>query len=250
MTKLKTTLGLCTLLATAICALGAQGASAQTAYTCEPVASGATFKDAHCKEAGSGSGFKHTVIAENVETPITLTNETTNGERSILRAKTQQSGVTLELTSTEMEGEGVLVNRREGEAMWTEGSHVLVLKNVTVTSPAGKGCEVVGGKVTTNKLAATSKGLTNEVRLEPFTGETFATFEIKGCSVTALNHVYSATGAVKGTFNGTTIQFIHGTVSPPTGTTGQGTLRVFGQLAGLEGSVTLRMKEGNGIAYT
>jgi hypothetical protein len=136
--------------------------------------------------------------------------------------------------------------------MWAEGNGTIVFKNVTVTQPAGKGCEVVTGEVTTKKLKGTTKGLTKELKFEPFEGTTFATFEVKGCSVAALNHVYSATGSVKGTTNGTTTEFLHGTTSPTkTGTTGQETFKLFGQNAGLEGSMTTRRAlSSRGIAFT
>jgi hypothetical protein len=257
MTKLETMPGLCAALAMAICAFGAQGASANTAVTCEPVTTGAQFRDAHCKEepAFEGGGFAHRVIAEGGPTAITLTNETTTLFHSIGKLKSVQSGVTLELQSTEIIGTGAMENRREflGETMWAEGFGTIEFTNVTVTAPFAKGCEVVGGKVATKKLRGTTKGLTKELKFEPFEGTTFATFEIKGCvaPLTVLNHVYTATGSVKGATNGTTTEFVHGTTTPTkTGTTGQETLKLFGQNAGLEGSVTIKMLAGSGIALT
>jgi hypothetical protein len=256
MTKLKTMIGLCAVLAMAICAFGAQGASAETAVTCAKVAAGepSTHKDEHCKEEEKSTGkWVHLPIAANKPTPITLTNETTGGAHSTGKLKSVQSGVTLELQSTLVEGTGELENKEEGAVMWAEGFGTIVFKNVTITAPAGKGCEVVGGSVTTNKLKGTTKGLTKELKFEPFTGTTFATFEVKGCvaPLTALNHVYTATGSVKGTTNGTTTEFIHGTTTPTkTGTTGQETLKLFGQNAGLEGVATIKMEGGNGIALT
>jgi hypothetical protein len=250
MTKLKTMFGLCVMAALAVCAFAAQGASAQTAFECASAGgTGAGFKDAHCKEAtASGAAFKHVALPAGAN-GITLTNLTTGGARSTGKLKSVQSGVTLELQSTEIEGTGTMENNVGG---WAEGSGTILFKNVTVTLPAGKGCEVVGGSVTTNKLAGTTQGLTNELKFSPFTGTTFATFEIKGCSVTALNHVYTATGSVKGTTNGATTEFVHGQTTPTkTGTTGQETLKLFGQNAGLEGSVTItRTSTGNGIALT
>jgi hypothetical protein len=51
MTKLKTTFGLCAVLATALCVFGPQSASALKAYTCAPVTPGSIghWEDAHCK---------------------------------------------------------------------------------------------------------------------------------------------------------------------------------------------------------
>jgi len=258
MTKLKTMIGLCAVLAMAVCAFGAQAASANTAVTCAPAESGTaveTFPDAHCKETPTllKKGWTHVPIEKEKATAITLSNETTNGAKATGKLKSVQSGVTLELQATEVSGTGELENKESGGEMWAEGSGTIVFKNVTITQPAGKGCEVVGGEVTTNKLRGTTKGLTKELKFEPFTGTTFATFEVKGCvaPLTALNHVYTATGSVKGTTNGATTEFAHGQTTPTkTGTTGQETLKLFGQNAGLEGTATIKMKEGNGIALT
>jgi len=249
MTKLKTMFGLCVLSAFAICAFAAQGASAETAFECAPAAvKTAKFKDAHCltPEVGEAAGFKH-VELPTTSTAITLTNVTTGEEKSIAKLKSVQSGVTLELQATGVHGEGTLQNvtEKEGEKtiMYAKGSGVIKYTGVTVTAPAGKGCSVVGGAVTTSKLLGTTKGLTKQLKFSPET-EPFATFSVTGCSVTALNHEYKATGSVIGNTSGATTTFTH------EGTTGQGTLFLFGQKAGLDGTVTIKDGSGNGIALT
>jgi hypothetical protein len=233
MTKLKTMLGLCVLSALAINAFAAQGASAanQTVKTCVP-AEGiiVEYKDAHCKEQfinpnTNSKGFRFVTHAVGESKSITLTNVTTGTTRSTGKLKSVQSGVTLELQSTEVEGTGTMENKEEGATMWAQGTGTITFKSVTVTAPAGKGCVVKGGEVKTNKLVGTTKGLTNQLKFSPESGA-FAEFTVEGCSVTPLNHKYEATGSVVGNTSGATTTFTH------TATTEQGTLFLFGQKAG------------------
>jgi hypothetical protein len=68
---------------------------------------------------------------------------------------------------------------------------------------------------------------------------------VEGCSIGALNHAYTVTGSVKGQTNGATTTFTR------TGTTEQGTLFMFGQKAGIEGTLTIsEPTSGNGLALT
>jgi hypothetical protein len=240
MTKLKTMFGLCALAALAVCAFAAQAASANQAYECTKEATSKTFSDAHCKTSG-GTEYGHKILPAG-KNKITLTNITTGTERSTAKLKSVQSGVTLELQSSEVEGEGEL----ENGSGFVSGTGVITFKKVIVTAPAGKGCVVKGGTVTTNKLAGTTNGLAaNLLKFSPASGTAFASFFVEGCSVAALNHEYTATGSVIGTTTGTTTAFTH------TGTTEQGTLFLQGQKAGLEGTVTIKSAAtGNGIALT
>jgi hypothetical protein len=249
MTKLKTMFGLCVLTAFAVCAFAAQGASANTAYECAPTTSGAGFSDAHCKTAvGSGAAFKHVEIPVNTSKAITLTNITTGTERSTAKLKSVQSGATIEFQATEVEGAGTMKNKESGGEMWTELETSFIYRGATVTAPAGKGCRISGsggveGVVPTKTLTATTKGLTGQLKFQPMSGTTFAEFTLSGCSVTALNHAYTATGSLTGNTVGTTTNFEHAA------TTAQGTWFIFGQKTGLEGSLTLRTG-GNGVAFT
>jgi len=234
------------LVALAVSAFAAQTASAQTWYECAPGAKPGVFKDAHCKEkTNPAEGFVHIKLPANTLIPVTWSNLTTGTERSIVKLKSVQSGVTLELQATEAAGTGEIQNREEGETTWGEGSGVLTYKNVTVTAPAGKGCKVAGGTITSKKLAATTKGLTNQIKFSPFEGTTFTEVTIEGCSVAALNHVYPVTGSIIGNTEGTTTNLTH------TATTTQGTLFFFGQKVGIEVQTTLkRSSTGNGVALT
>ena len=200
----KSILGLCMLCALAIAGLAAQSASAQKAYTCAETGTqvGANkFSDSHCKTPNGTTGpWRHVAFTGK-------TNITGSGE--VTKLKSVQSGVTLELQSTELTGSGEMENKEEGATTWAEGTGTITYKNVTVTLPAGKGCKVVGGSVTTNKLAATTKGLTNQLKFTPATGETFAEFTVEGCSIGALNHLYTAKGSVIGNTEGATTVTTH-----------------------------------------
>jgi hypothetical protein len=80
MTARKVPAGLLLLCALVLSAFAASSASAAgtTVFTCEPVPTGAEFKDEHCTTAQvGGAGFKHTAIAAGVATEVTGTNEKT-----------------------------------------------------------------------------------------------------------------------------------------------------------------------------
>jgi hypothetical protein len=252
MTNLKTMIGICAISALAICAFAAQSASAkgQTAYLCSASATPKQFKDAHCKEKTevvAEQKFGHTAIPLNTPTPITLTNITTGTETSIARVKSVQSGITLELSATEVHGTGTLENKEEEGEMFAHGTGTITFKGVEVTLPAGKGCKVPGKTVTTKELTGTTKGLTNqlEFRPGPKAEGKFAEFTVEGCEKAELNHVYTATGSVIGNTAGATTTFTHAAV------TTQGTFKLFGQKAGLDGTITLKdVTTGEGIALT
>jgi hypothetical protein len=82
-----------------------------------------------------------------------------------------------------------------------------------------------------------------QIRAWPL-GGTILEFTISSCSVAALNHTYALTGSVKGTTSGTTTNFTH------SGSTAQKTLSLAGQNAGIEGSLTIKGPNGNGLALT
>jgi hypothetical protein len=249
MTKLKTMFGLCVLTAFAVCAFAAQGASANTAYECAPTTSGAGFSDAHCKTAvGGGAAFKHVEIPVNTSKAITLTNITTGTERSPWKLTSVQAGVALVTEALEVEGTGTLENKISGSEMWSEFGLTLTYRNVTVSAPAGKGCKVTGsggveGVVPTKPLSGTTKGLTSQVKLSPASGSAFAEFVVSGCSIAALNHAYTLTGSAVSSSVGTTFNYTCVNV------TNQGTLFLFSQKAGFEGSGTLKT-DSNGVAFT
>ena len=132
-----------------------------------------------------------------------------------------------------------------------------MLSGVTVTAPLGKGCSVVSVPVTSGEKATAGIVHTKELNIgnvgfagrlqfaAPVGGGTLAEFEVVGCSVKALNHAYQLTGSVSGSNSGATTNFTHAN------STEQGTLFLFGQKAGVEGSLTVKgQSTGNGIAFT
>lgn len=214
-----------------ISAVMAQAAAAQLAYTCTK---GTGFSDSRCQTAGSGP-FGHVGIPVGTATSIA-----TSG--SLFKLKSVQSGVTLELQATGMTGTGTMENQSSNAI----GAGSLTFTGVTVTAPAGHGCVVKGGQVTTTEIAGSTKGLTNEVLFSPnlLFSTMLASIVIESCNLTVLNHAYALQGSVKGQTSGTTITFTHAN------TTAQGTLTLQGQKAGLEGAATVAGQNGSGLALT
>jgi hypothetical protein len=228
------------LCAFAISAVAAQGALANQAYTCVPGVGNLDFKDAHCKtKVPKPTGnFGHVLVTK--KTTITGSNETEGGATEPTKLASVQSGVELELESTELTGTGTMENK----ATWAEGTGVITYKKVVVTKPAGKGCKVKGGEVVTNSLKATTEGLTEQLKFTPATGTVFAEFTVEGCSIAALNHVYKAEGSTIGKTEGATTRFTKAETKK------QATLKLSGQVAELEGVLTIKGANGNGLATT
>lgn len=234
--------GLCMLCALAISAVAAQGAFAQEYFTCAAGTGSTGFTDAHCKSRAANSSqvaFVHQAFTGT--TLATLSSETTQqGAWDTTFFVSIQAGVILALQSTKATGPASIMN--SGGSSFA--SAVITYENVTVTAPAGKGCVVTGGKVVTKELAATTAGLTNELKFTPASGSVFGEFTVTGCSIAALNHVYKLEGSVKGQTEGATTNFTKAN------TRAQGTLKLAGQVAELEGTLTLKGANGNGLALT
>jgi hypothetical protein len=244
MTNRRAIVGLCMLCAFAFSAVAAQSAFAvgQTAVTCGKNLGSKDYTDAHCKTKGAGGEFGHETFVG--KTNITGDNILTGTERQTTKLKSVQAGVTLELQSKVLEGSGTMENKEEAGEMFAHGTGVITYKEVTVTAPAGKGCVIKGGQIQTNKLTTTNKGLLNQLSLTPTTGDTIAELTIEGCSIAALNHVYTTKGSVKGTIEGATTRFTHAN------TTEERTLSFSGQNAGIDGRLTIHGANGNGVAFT
>jgi hypothetical protein len=246
-------LGLCMLCALAFSAIAAQGASAvtgTTAFTCKkvtPAVETAGFKDEHCKEAvSSNANFEHVAFAQETTTKFTSSNITTGTERSITRLKSVQAGIEFEISANIAAGSGWLTNALNEKEHYVHGEGTVTFSEVRVTKPANKGCEVFtdnGGveegveTVMTKQLKGTTKGQGDRVKIEPAVGTTLATFFVTNCTVPALNGTYEVTGSLTGTTNGATLIFTHADV------TAQGTLKLRGQKAGLDGSFTFKGKD-------
>jgi hypothetical protein len=245
MTSRKAILFFVVLMALPLAAYTAPNASGQRVYTChETGIKNGDFEDAHCKESGppGSSDYAHVLVTQKTES--STSNINTGAVRSTAKLKSVQSGVTLELQATNVSGSGTIENHEEGATTWVTGSTVGVFEGVTVTAPAGKGCEVEGGKVTTNKLSMTSKGLTNELKYTPAEGETFAEFTIKGCAIGALNHVYAVKGSLKATMTGATVVSSHEVV------TIENSVFVNGQKAGITNTLTIKGENGDALVLT
>jgi hypothetical protein len=133
MKKGRSMFGVLVVLALALSAVAAQGASAaeNTAYTCAP--GGTQFSNATCTTAGTG--FGHVVVPVNTSTAITGTGGTTKLASTI-------SGVAVELQSTSLDASGAMENTVVGGEMLARGTGTITYTGVTVTKPVGKGCKV------------------------------------------------------------------------------------------------------------
>ncbi|HEV7562552.1 MAG TPA: hypothetical protein VGO24_03540 [Solirubrobacterales bacterium] len=258
MTGRKAIAGLCLLCALAFSALAAQNANAATKgttlFTCKKTGPGGGFTQAHCKASDAGSGeYSHVAIAENTTTEITGTTEDTEGKPTVSKLGSVQAGVQEELQSKL----GHILPEVGGVKSWvtntkdaTTGEHYFAgeawvqYTEVTVTKPAGKGCVVKTGQVTTNKLKFTTKGQGDFVKFEPAAGEVFTEFEIEGCSIAALNGLYALKGSIKAERDGATLILTHAN------TTAQGTLTLRGQKMGFETTTTTKgtdLKAGDAV---
>jgi hypothetical protein len=242
MTSRRAIVGLCMLCALVFSAIAAQSASAlvgTTTVTCKKPVNGDTiigdtvFSKEHCTKEDEGSGeFRHVVFGPKTPTTFTATNDTT-GIKSPWFVHSVQAGVAEELEITEVNGSGGLENKEEGGEGYVEATGSLTFSGVSVIKPAGKGCKVKGGEFKTKELTATTKGQGMALKIAPTSGELFASFEVEGCSIGALNGVYEVKGSVTSTsINGATTKF------EPGPTTELGTLKVRGQKAGISGTLT------------
>lgn len=247
----KAIVGLCVLCSLAFVAIAAPNASAlgTTAFTCKkvtPAVGTAGFSDAHCKSAvSSNAEYEHVEIKENTTTEITGTSDRTAAcEPWILRSVS--SGVELELRSKCVHiTSGTLHNVKVGEEHVATGTARLTYTEVEVLKPKEKGCEVftdegvkgAKGMVGTEELTTTTAGQEMAAKSQPPAGKPFASFIVEGCTIGALNHTYEVTGSIKTTsINGATWEYTEAN------TTEQGTLKLSGQKAGIEGVLTIKGK--------
>ncbi len=235
MTKRGTLIVLC-----AACALAAGTDAAPSAaavgtapFTCK--AGGTGFADAHCTTAASPGSFGHEAISEETKTEAEGNNEKTNSETNAAIPATLRatiSGVNVEIRFPVWHYFGWWTwHRTVGNATW-HGIIIIWFTSPVVVAPAGKGCKVKGNEVVSKELVTTSNEQGMALKIEPKEGAALATLEVEGCSISALNGTYELKGSLKGTPNGTLLEFTHA------GVTEQGTLTVRGQKAGLEGKLT------------
>lgn len=198
-------IGIWAVLAVALvtCAFSAAGASALsiTPHKCE-VAPGTLpggYKDGSCTGTTGVGSFNKVTFAKTegveVANPSAFNLKTTNG------------GVEFEIKCTGLSGTSTLTDA--GETVTGSGSK-LTFSGCTVTKPLGKGCVVKGGggatgTIITNaiKSVATRTGAEAFKKVySPETGTIFATFEVSGCTTTALNGSKALTGTAAAAVSG------------------------------------------------
>jgi hypothetical protein len=234
--------GLLCMLACAFAAPNASAAGLRT-YTCTKN-EGITknFTDAHCQNGvgpphpGGLYGLQEVTVPLG-NTSVYVTNERTAGAttaRTPSRLEGTVSGFETAIECTTVESTGAAIEFSEE---WGEGSGKLEYTGCSVTKPAGIGCAIKGSAVTTEKLEASTKGEAEVIKVTPFTGTKLASITIEGCSTSALNKTFPVTGSLLATPNGAMTTTTHA------GITGQGTLILAGQVAGLESAATAAMNK-------
>lgn len=245
MKRRKAVIGLSILCALALGAFVASGASAAEVFTCAKNGGKKDFGagDVHCSKGHVTEGTgEYGHVAFTGRTNTTIVNE------GNFKLKSKKAGSEITFQATTIEGNGKIENLK-GSA---SGVGFLIFKNVTVTAP---GCEVESipvtfGEVATKEiihskeLATSAAGLTNEIGFLAVTGTTLAEFTVKNCTTKALNGTYALTGAFRGVTSGSTISFTH------LNSTAEATLFLSGEHAGVEGSLTMKGENGNGLALT
>ncbi|MGD9736123.1 MAG: hypothetical protein AB7V58_11035 [Solirubrobacterales bacterium] len=230
----RTAIATALLCALAISAIAASSASAGgNIYTCVKVEEGAEFDDQHCTSKVGVLEYKHELIEG--WTWVRQTNANTASETTaaqVVKLLGALSGVVTEVQCTTAEGEGEIGN----EGTSASGTGTVEYTGCTVTKPAGKGCKVSGGEITTNLLALTTAGQTGtNVKISPNSGTEFASVKIESCSVPALNNTFPVTGSLIATANGAVLSTTH------SGITSQNTLKFGGVKAGIEAAGTMYM---------
>ncbi|HSS32143.1 MAG TPA: hypothetical protein VLL27_02550 [Solirubrobacterales bacterium] len=185
------------LFVSALCAglLGAGSASAFTVHECR-IGSGTGFEytNGTCGVLGAG-GFQWV--------PITGTNNAVEPENaSTMKMSTTVGGVKFAVACTGTAGSGVV-----GNSPTAVGSEIkLTYSGCSVTEPAGKGCSMPAS-ITTVPLEMEAPAM--NVIYEPEAGSEFVTFEVSGCSISALNGKKEITGSASAVVSasGTTQEF-------------------------------------------
>lgn len=245
MTKRRTFAGICVLCMLTVGAITAQNATAAvkgtTLFTCKKEGPGNSFLKAHCKseDFSPGNGeYEHVGFKEGTTTEITGTNAGNGSDTKttiLTKLKSTISGVNVEFQANGVHLLGWVTNAKDptDDEHYFHGRFTITHKEVTVTAPVGKGCKVKGGEIVSDELADTSAEKGDTVTISPAEGSVDEAFEVEGCSISALNRVYDLEGSINCPMDGSTIICTHAN------TTEQGTLKLDGQKAGLEFTVTI-----------
>lgn len=253
MKTIKAIAGLCALCALMASSFAVQTASATTkgttAFTCKETGAGGGFTKAHCKAGDVGSGnFSHVAFAQGTTTEITVSNETTGGEK--LASQVMMGfGDTVTGSAATVSGSGVLTNSIDASGEhYVHGEISLVYSEITENL---QGCEVFEdtekgekGVVRTATLEFTSKGQGDAVKFFPKGGEVFASATVSNCVISG---TVQWVGSMKCPMDGSTILCNKDEI------TTEKTLRVgskSGPAAGFFGSITVKGRANSGQAYT
>lgn len=240
-------IGIGVLCALVLAAVATASASAeQRAYTCTTTASIHDYNDEHCvTNLGGDTGSRGHTLISATNTQFVVTNEETSAgtvTRQPFKFKGTLAGTTVEVECVEAEGEGKLNNAGASVSITELIINYLKCK---VTAPINKKCEVTGGTINTSKLTATTAG-------QPAGSLNFFSEAAQIASIPLSNCEkgvpppgnYPLTGSYVATVSGATASVTEA------GVTTQGTLKMGGVKAGLEGSLTMKMKEGSPIVLT
>lgn len=243
---------LCALSFSAIASSASAATSGTTAFTCaaNSVAGAQKFSDAHCLTAASGNGgFKHVGFPNS--TSVTSTNTNTASSTTAAAPSTFKgtiTGIKTAITCTAVSGSGAVENMIQGEV------HTALLLGLeltftgcTVPEPAGRECVVKGGEIKTKSLSGTTNGTGKTIEIIGNGEEKLlASITIEKCKENKPpNMTYSTTGSVRIPLSGATLNSTHAEA------TTQGTLKFAGNVAGFEGSLTIKnAANGTPISFT
>jgi hypothetical protein len=248
MVSRRSAVALAVMCALAISAVSVAGASAgpAKAFTCVRAATTGDRFGPHCLASQPGVEERYAHQSFDPKTPTVVSNEDTVAETTAAAVSVLAgtlSGVVTEIQCTSVTGTGELENKEVEKVAVVHETGILEYTGCTVLKPAGKGCVVSGGKVTTNELTAITES-TETLAVKPASGTTFASVKIESCSTTALNNTFPVTGTLKATITNAT------RTTTEVGVTEQGTLKFGGNKAGLSGALTERGPSGNAIVLT
>jgi hypothetical protein len=233
--------GIAMLLLLVCCGFAAAGAQAeQPAATCVPEAG--AYSDAHCKtETGSGK-FKLVEIPAGTEIKTTTTNAKTASETTAAapaRMRGTIAGLETEIECTGVSGSGTLTSGTTSAS----GTGTFTNTGCVVLKPAGRGCKVKGGSLTTNLLKSTTAGQTGtNAKVQPASGSELGSIAIENClNNKPPNTTYPISGSFVSSGSGATATTTEAAI------TSQGTLTFGGNAAGIEGALTTSKEGGNPI---
>jgi hypothetical protein len=228
-------------MALVLCGLFVASAQAeQRSSTCVPEAG--AYSDAHCVNKTGSGGFNLVEISSGTEINTTATNAKTASETKAAAPEKMRgalSGVEVEFECASASGTGTLLNGTTSST----ATGTLTYSDCIVTKPAGRGCAIKGGSVTTNKLKSTTAGQTGaNVKVEPASGTELGSVPLEGCLANKPPSAnYPATGSFVASTSGATQTTTEAAI------TAQGTFLLGGNLVGAEGALTISKSGGNPI---